>query len=79
MLKKFSFQNEGENLEKETLADGVLKDVVQFVVETAEENPVIVAKITPNFIEVANGYRVRLKPDYNSQCSLSKGGQGSLP
>ena len=78
-MKKFSFQNEGENLEKENLADGVLKDVVQIVVETAEKNPIAIAIFTPNFIDVAEGYRVRLKPDYNSQCSLSKGGQGSLP
>ena len=66
-------------MEKETLADGVLKEIVQIVVETAEENPVTIAKITPNFIEVAQGYRVRMKPDYNNQCSLSTDEQGVLP
>ena len=66
-------------MEKETLSDGILKDITQIVVETAEENPIAIATFTSDFIDVAEGYRVRLKPDYNSQCSLSKGGQGSLP
>ena len=44
------------------LADGVLLEVSRIVVETNEKNPVPIARITPNNIDVANGYRVRLKP-----------------
>jgi len=64
---------------EKTLGDGVLKDTVQIIIETAEENPVTIAKITADFVDVANGYRVRMKPANNNQCSLSTGGQGSLP
>ena len=66
-------------MEKETLSDGILKDITQIVVETAEENPIAIATFTSDFIEVAQGYRVRMKPDYNNQCSLSTDEQGVLP
>ena len=50
-----------------TLAYGILKDVVQIVIETAQENPITVAKITSDIIEVAEGYRIRIKPNYDNR------------
>lgn len=47
-------------------------------IETDKENPVTIADITADDIKTADGYRVRLTPDY-SQCSVSRGGNGSLP
>lgn len=44
------------------VGDGVLNKVVRIVVETDEENPVTIATITAKDIDVAGGYRVRLKP-----------------
>ena len=44
------------NVETETLlADGVLSGVSCFIVETDEKNPVPIATITPNNIDVADG------------------------
>ena len=65
-------------MEMKNVGDGILKDVTQVIIETAEESPVTIAKITVDFIDVAEGYRARLTPNY-SQCSLSTGGHGSLP
>lgn len=64
-------------METSTLTENILRNIERIVIETTEENPVTVAIFTPKFIEVAKGYRVRLKPDY--QCSESLGGKGSLP
>lgn len=49
-----------------TLADGILKDVVKLVIETDEaiSEPLVI--ITPDFIDVTNGYRVRMTPNYES-------------
>lgn len=47
-------------MQKETL-----KDYTKIVVETDEENPITIAEITPDNITPADGYRVRLTPDYN--------------
>lgn len=46
------------------LADGVLKDITKLVVEKAEENPEPIAIITPEFIDVTDGYIVRMTPNY---------------
>lgn len=43
-----------------------LKDYTKIVVETDEENPVTIAEITSEEINAADGYRVRLTPDYES-------------
>ena len=66
-------------MEVKNVGGGILKDVTQVVIETAEESPVTIAKITADFIDVAEGYRARLTPNYKTQCSLSTGGHGSLP
>lgn len=42
-----------------------LKDYTRIVVETNEENPITIAVVTVNEIQVADGYRVRLTPQYN--------------
>ena len=41
---------------------GILEDVKHIIVETDEENPVPVAIITDQDVDVAEGYRVRVKP-----------------
>lgn len=41
-----------------------LKDYAKIVVETDEENPITIAEITSDEINTADGYRVRLTPDY---------------
>jgi len=43
---------------------GILRDLTHIIVETDEENPVPIATLTNDFIDVADGYRVRLKPVY---------------
>lgn len=42
-----------------------LKDYIKIIVETDEKNPVIIATITAKEIEPADGYRIRLTPDYD--------------
>jgi len=42
-----------------------LRDYTRIVVETDEENPITIADVTVNEIQVADGYRVRLAPQYN--------------
>lgn len=56
---------------------GILEGIDRIIIETDEENPVAIAEITENEIVLADGYRARLRPDY--QCSVSVGGQGALP
>lgn len=57
--------------------EGIVEGIKRITVETDEDTPVTIAQITENEINVAAGYRVRMKPD--DQCSVSLGGQGSLP
>lgn len=40
----------------------ILSDYKYIVIETDTENPITIAKITQDDIEVASGYRARLKP-----------------
>ncbi len=47
-------------MEKEKTLNGYTR----IVVETDEENPVTVAEITADAVELADGYRVRFTPDY---------------
>lgn len=42
-----------------------LSDYTKIVVETDEENPVTVASITSDAIDIEDGYRVRLTPVYD--------------
>lgn len=44
--------------------ENTLKDYTKIVVETDEENPTTIATVTSDDISVADGYRVRLTPDY---------------
>ena len=37
----------------------------RIIIETDEESPVIIATITDNDIELAEGYRARLRPVYD--------------
>ena len=66
-------ENDTKTLEEGILKDitrvivetGILKDITRVIVETGEENPVSIAVITADNIESANGYRVRMRPEYN--------------
>lgn len=46
-------------------SDGhILKDCTSVIIETDEENPTTIVTITPEEIDVTEGYRVRIKPKY---------------
>lgn len=47
------------------VGDGVLQDVTHVIVETEEKIPIAIATITSDKIVVAEGYRVRLTPNYD--------------
>lgn len=47
------------------VGDGVLQDVTRVIIETEEENPIAIAAITADKVIVAEGYRVRLTPNYD--------------
>lgn len=60
-------QTGGENTKKskeETLPE--IRGWTRIIVETDEENPVTVATITTDETDVADGYRVRFRPDYDN-------------
>lgn len=42
-----------------------LKDYTKVVVETDEENPTTIATVTSEDVVVADGYMVRLTPEYD--------------
>ncbi|WP_282803656.1 hypothetical protein [Secundilactobacillus kimchicus] len=42
-----------------------MRDWTKVVVETEEKHPKVVAEITANNFEVAEGFRVRLTPKYD--------------
>ena len=46
---------------------GITEGFDRIIVETDEENPVTIAEITEDEIIPADGYRVRMRPEY--QCS----------
>lgn len=41
-----------------------LDDYSRVVIETDEKSPVTIAEITPEYINVIKGYRVRITPKY---------------
>ena len=45
------------------LGDEVLKGITRLIVETDEKKPQVVATITADGIDLALGYRIRMKPD----------------
>lgn len=47
------------------VGDGILKEITKVVVETDEENPITIAEITADDVIMADGYRVRLTPNYD--------------
>lgn len=53
-----------ERRERELEAQN-LKDYTKIIVETEEENPITIAEITRDEINVADGYRVRMTPKYD--------------
>ena len=60
-------QTGGENTKKskeETLPE--IRGWTRIIVETDEKDPVVIATITEEDIDMADGYRVRLRPVYSS-------------
>jgi hypothetical protein len=51
-------------IKKDMNMDKTLKDYTKIVVETDGKEPVTIATITYDDIDMADGYRVRLTPDY---------------
>ncbi len=48
------------------MKEDILSDnYTKIVIETDEENPITVAEITNDDVNPANGYRVRLTPNYD--------------
>ena len=52
-------------MNNQTIGDGVLKDITLLIIETDEESPIPIAVIDCNEIQLAKGYRARLKPNYD--------------
>lgn len=50
---------------REARKTDTLKDYTKIIVETDEENPITITEITSEEIKTADGYRVRLTPNYN--------------
>lgn len=48
------------------VGNGILKDVTRLILETDEENPVSIVVIDYNEIQLAKGYRARLRPNYKN-------------
>ena len=57
----------GENTKKSK--EGALSEIrgwTRIIVETDEKDPVVIATITEDDIDMADGYRVRLRPVYSN-------------
>ena len=52
-------------MDEKPVGNGILKDITRLIIETDEENPVPIAIIDYNEIQLAKGYRARLKPNYD--------------
>jgi len=61
LLLCIKYEREVRVMKEEILSS----DYTKLVIETDEENPVIIAEITNEDVETYNGYRVRLTPSYN--------------
>lgn len=48
------------------VGDGSLSEITRIIVETDAENPVTIAEITAEEINLSDGYRVRLRPNYET-------------
>ena len=55
----------GENTKKRKETPKEIRGWTRIIVETYEENPVTIATITADETDVADGYRVRERPDYD--------------
>lgn len=54
----------GEDTKKSKENPPEIRGWTRIIVETDEENPTPIATITEDNIEMADGYRVRERPDY---------------
>ena len=64
MLRHLRGGGENTKKRKENLPE--IHGWTRIIVETDEENPVTIATITADETDVADGYRVRLRPDYDN-------------
>lgn len=55
----------GKNTKKRKENPPEIRGWTRIIVETDEENPVTIATITADETDVADGYRVRERPDYD--------------
>ena len=53
------------NWEELSMKEKTITGYTKIVVETDEENPVTIVTVDADDIEVADGYRVRLTPEYD--------------
>lgn len=53
-----------EIINKTQSVNEAIADYSRIIVETDEKNPKVIAVITNHDFEIANGYRIRLKPIY---------------
>ena len=53
-------------MDEKPIGNGILKDITRLIIETDEKNPVPIAIIDYNEIQLAKGYRARLKPNYKN-------------
>lgn len=56
----------GESTKKGKESPPEIRGWTRIIVETDEENPVVIATITEEDIDMADGYRVRLRPVYSN-------------
>lgn len=47
------------------VGDGILSKITKVVIETDEENPRVIAELTADDVYMAEGYRVRMTPNYD--------------
>ena len=53
------------NWEELSMKEKTITGYTKIIVETDEENPVTIATVDADDIEVVDGYRVRLTPEYD--------------
>lgn len=52
-------------IDKTQSVNEAIADFSRIIVETDEKNPKVIAVITNHDFEIADGYRIRLKPIYD--------------
>jgi hypothetical protein len=67
LLKREEFRKKGsESTKKRKENPPEIRGWTRIIVETDEKDPVVIATITEEDIDMADGYRVRLRPVYSN-------------